>query len=46
MGDFLQKVAADRFAGERPGPLRAFGAASAAGVAVGVIVYRLLRSES
>lgn len=46
VGDFLKRVAADRVAGERPGPLRAFGAATAVGGGVAVLVYRLLRRES
>jgi hypothetical protein len=46
VSDFLRKVAADRISGERPGPFRALAAAIAAGVAVAVLVYRLLRRES
>ena len=38
------KAASDRILGDRPGPLRAFGAAVVVGVAAGVATYRLLRS--
>jgi hypothetical protein len=43
---FLKKVAADRIAGDRPAPPRAFAAAVVAGSAVAAITYRLLRRES
>jgi hypothetical protein len=40
----VKKAVAQRAAGDRPGPLRAFGAAVVVGVAAGVLTYRMLRS--
>lgn len=45
MGDFIQKVAADRLSGQRPSPPRALAAAVVAGAAVAAIAYRLLRRD-
>jgi hypothetical protein len=42
----VTRTAAQRLAGERATRPRAFLAASVAGVAVGIAVYRLLRSGS
>lgn len=41
----LYIAAAERIGGKRPSPLRAAVGAGAAGTAVGVAVYRLLRHE-
>lgn len=38
-------AATQRLKGERPGALRAFAGATAAGTATGVLVYRLLRRQ-
>ena len=40
----VKKAVAERASGSRPGPLRALGAAAVAGVAAGVLTYKLLRS--
>ena len=40
----VSKAASGRLRGDRPGPLRAFAAATVAGVAAAVVTYRLLRS--
>jgi hypothetical protein len=45
MSETIAKAAAERLSGERPGRWRAIVAAIAAGVAVAVLVYRLLRSK-
>jgi hypothetical protein len=42
----LYIAAAQRIGGQRPSPLRAVVASTAAGTATGVVVYRLLRHES
>jgi hypothetical protein len=42
----VKKAVAQRASGDRPGPLRAFGAAVVVGVAAGVLTYRMLRSGS
>jgi len=38
-------AATQRLSGDRPGALRAIAGASAAGMATGVIVYKLLRQK-
>jgi hypothetical protein len=45
MSETLAEAAVERLSGERPGRWRAIVAAIAAGVAVAVLVYRLLRSK-
>lgn len=45
MSEIIMDTAAKRLSGERPGRWRAIVAAIAAGVAVAVLVYRLLRSN-
>jgi hypothetical protein len=40
----VKKAVVERAAGDRPGALRAFGAAVIVGVASAVLTYRLLRS--
>lgn len=45
MGDFVKRVVKDRFAGERPSPPRAAGAAIVVGATAAVIAYRVLRHE-
>lgn len=42
----LGKAVADRVQGDGPGPVRAFIAAAAVGVATGALTYRLLRSNT
>jgi hypothetical protein len=44
MAGFLKRVAVERASGGRPSMLRAIAAATAAGGAVAVITYRLLRA--
>jgi hypothetical protein len=43
MREFLSGVTAERLGGDKPGAPRALGAAVAAGTAVAVVTYRLLR---
>jgi hypothetical protein len=43
MSDFVKRIAAERFSGERPGAPRALGAAIAVGAAAAVLTYRVLR---
>ena len=40
----VKKAVVERAAGNRPGPLRALGAAAIAGAAAAVLTYRVLRS--
>jgi hypothetical protein len=42
-GSPLGKAVAQRVKGEKPGPFRAMAGAAIAGVAAGVLVYKLLR---
>jgi hypothetical protein len=44
MFDYLGRLAAERFGGKRPSPVRAIMGATAAGVTAAGITYRLLRS--
>ena len=44
MTGFLQRVAADRFAGDKPSPARAAITAVVTGAAAAGLTYRLLRS--
>ena len=39
----LKRAIADRIKGDRPSPVRAAGAATAAGIAAAVLTYRVLR---
>ena len=42
-GGPLGKAVAQRVKGDRPGPFRALAGAAVAGLATGVLVYKLLR---
>jgi hypothetical protein len=44
MSAFVQRVALDRFQGDRPSVVRAIGAAVAVGAAAAVMTYKVLRS--
>ena len=44
MSNFFKRVVADRAAGGRPSPPRAFVAAAGVGIVVAGMTYRLLRS--
>jgi hypothetical protein len=43
MSDFVKRIAADRFGGDRPGAPRAMGAALVVGTAAAALTYRMLR---
>jgi hypothetical protein len=43
MRDFMKRVIADRLGGDKPSPIRAFGAATVVGVAAAGITYKALR---
>jgi uncharacterized membrane-anchored protein YhcB (DUF1043 family) len=45
LSDTIAEAVTERVQGERPGRWKAIVAAVAAGCAIGLLVYRLLRSE-